>query len=134
MKFSDFIKPELEEIIKNANFTTEENEIFKMLACGKSLEQISQKLLLSKSTVSRRIADIKVKIERTDNMNKHGIPVWEKVTLTAEEAAEYSNIGINKIWNLLNEPSCPFVLFVGKGKRLIKRKEFEKYIEKSTFI
>lgn len=62
------------------------------------------------------------------------VPIWEKVTLTVEEAAEYSNIGINKISNMLNEPSCPFVLFVGKGKRLVKRKEFERYIEKSNEI
>lgn len=133
MKFSDFIKPELEEIIKNANFTTEENEIFKMLACGKSLEQISQKLLLSKSTVSRRIADIKAKIERTDKMNKT-IPIWEKALLTVEETAEYSNIGLNKIRELLNQPGCTFAFFVGKGKCLVKRREFEKFIDKTREI
>lgn len=55
------------------------------------------------------------------------VPIWEKVTLTLEEAAEYSNIGINKIRELSNNPRCNFVIFVGK-KRLIKRKEFEKYI------
>ena len=62
------------------------------------------------------------------------IPIWEKVTLTVEETAEYSNIGINKISTLLNEPGCTFVLNVGKGKRLIKRKEFERFIEKSREI
>ena len=60
-------------------------------------------------------------------MNKFNIPVWEKMTLTPEEAAEYSNIGVNKIRSMANEPHCPFVVFVGKRK-LIKRKEFEKYI------
>ena len=75
MNFSELTKPELEKIIENANFTEEEMQIFKMLACGKSLEQISQKILLSKATVSRRIVDIKNKIERTDNMNKT-IPIW----------------------------------------------------------
>lgn len=49
------------------------------------------------------------------------------MTLTAKEAAEYSNIGINKIDSLLRTPNCPFVLFVGT-KKLVKRREFEQYI------
>lgn len=49
-------------------------------------------------------------------------------TLTIREAAEYSNIGINKIESLINRPNYNFVLYVGK-KRLIKRKQFEQYIE-----
>lgn len=57
------------------------------------------------------------------------IPIWEKLNLTINEAAEYSNIGINRLTELVSNPMCPFVLYVGK-KRLIKRKEFEKYIEK----
>lgn len=61
------------------------------------------------------------------------VPIWEKITLSITEAAEYSNIGINKIESLLKEPRCPFVLNVGR-KRLVKRKEFEKYIEKSIEI
>lgn len=60
-------------------------------------------------------------------MSKIEIPVWEKATLTIEEAAAYSNIGINKIDELAKKPKCPFVLYVGR-KKLIKRKEFEKYI------
>lgn len=55
------------------------------------------------------------------------VPIWEKITLTLEEAALYSGIGINKIRELTNNPRCNFVMYVGK-KRLIKRKEFEKYI------
>ena len=58
------------------------------------------------------------------------IPLWEKANLTIEEAAEFSNIGQNKISALLKMPRCPFVLYIGK-KKLVKRKEFERYIEKS---
>ena len=132
MKFSELTKPELDEIIENANFTEEELRIFKLLVGNMSLEQVSQRLMLSKATISRRIKDMKIKIERADNMVKT-IPIWEKVALTIEEASEYSNIGINRISNMLNEISCPFVLKVG-NKRLVKRKEFEKYIEKSREI
>lgn len=56
-----------------------------------------------------------------------GIPIWNKLALTKEEAAEYSHIGINKLEELLKIPNCPFVLYVGK-KKLIKRKQFEDYI------
>ena len=41
------------------------------------------------------------------------IPFWLKVTLTIKEAAAYSNIGINKIEELLKQPKCDFVLYVG---------------------
>ena len=44
------------------------------------------------------------------------------------EAAEYSNIGINKIDELLKQPNCPFVLYVGT-KKLVKRRAFEEFIE-----
>lgn len=64
-------------------------------------------------------------------MNK--IPINDKMLLTLEEAAEYSNIGINKIRQLAGEPRCPFVLYVGK-KKLIKRKVFEREMENAVEI
>lgn len=68
-----------------------------------------------------------------NNVVTSGVPIWEKVNLTVKEAAEYSNIGINKIENMLNNPMCTFVLHVGK-RRLVKRKEFEKYLENNIEI
>lgn len=61
------------------------------------------------------------------------VPLWEKANLTIGEAAEYSNIGQNKISELLRMPRCPFVLYVGR-KKLVKRKEFERFIESSVEI
>ncbi|MBQ8040354.1 MAG: DNA-binding protein [Lachnospiraceae bacterium] len=61
------------------------------------------------------------------------IPIYLKMTLTIREAAEYSNIGINKIDSMLRTPNCPFVLFVG-SKKLVKRKEFEEYISRKLVI
>ena len=66
--------------------------------------------------------------------NKEKVPICEKVTLSMKEAAEYSNIGMNKLYEMTNSPRCPFVLFVGENKRLIKRKAFEKYLETSISI
>lgn len=61
------------------------------------------------------------------------VPIHEKLTLSVEEASEYSNIGTNTLYELLKTPRCPFVLFVGKRK-LIKRKEFEKFISENMYI
>ena len=61
------------------------------------------------------------------------VPIHLKVTLTIKEAAEYSNIGINKIASMLRMPHCPFVLYVGT-KKLVKRREFEQYLSQSAFI
>lgn len=71
----------------------------------------------------------------SDNIkNNHiSVPIWLKTTLTIREATEYSNIGINKIENLINGPNCDFVLYVGR-KRLIKRKQFEQFIERHLEI
>lgn len=63
-------------------------------------------------------------------MSKTEVPIWEKACMTIEEAAAYSNIGINKIDELAKMPNCPFVLYIGR-KKLIKRKAFEEYISKN---
>ncbi len=61
------------------------------------------------------------------------IPICEKLTLSIKEAAAYSNIGINKIENMLRQPDCPFVLYVGT-KKLVKREAFEAYINQKLVI
>ena len=61
------------------------------------------------------------------------VPIHLKMTLTIREAAEYSNIGINKIESLLRMPNCPFALYVCT-KRLVKRKEFVEFISKKIVI
>ena len=61
------------------------------------------------------------------------VPIHLKMTLTTKEAAEYSNIGINKIDSMLRAPNCPFVLFVGT-KKLVKRREFEERISRTMAI
>lgn len=61
------------------------------------------------------------------------VPIKDKLNLTFEEAAAYSNIGINKLRSMADEPSCPFVLYIGKRK-VIKRRKFERYIEKAIEV
>ena len=64
---------------------------------------------------------------------KETVPIYKKMTLTIREAAEYSNIGINKIDAMLKQPNCPFVLYVGTRK-LVKRREFEEFIRGKLVI
>ena len=61
------------------------------------------------------------------------VPIYHKMALTIREAAEYSNIGINKIDAMLKEPNCPFALYVG-AKKLVKRREFEEFIRTKVAI
>lgn len=61
------------------------------------------------------------------------VPIWEKLLLTIDEAAEYSGIGKNKLRQMVDSPCCQFVIYNG-NKRMIKRKEFEKYISSYTSI
>ena len=67
------------------------------------------------------------------NSNSMSIPICEKLVLSIKEAAAYSNIGINKIENMLRQPDCPFVLYVGT-KKLVKREAFEAYINQKLAI
>lgn len=64
---------------------------------------------------------------------KKEVPIWEKYALTVEEATVYFNIGENKIRDLIKEPDCEFVLYVGR-KALIKRTVFEDFLSKTDVV
>ena len=59
---------------------------------------------------------------------KYDVPIWNKANLTIEEAAAYFGIGENKLRELTSDEDCKFVLRIGT-KRLIKRRQFEQYLE-----
>ena len=61
------------------------------------------------------------------------VPVWEKATLTIDEAAAYTGIGKNKLYDISEKEGCDFVMFVGT-RRLFKRKKLDEYIEKAFSI
>ena len=67
------------------------------------------------------------------NQQAMSLPIDRKMLLSIREAAEYSNIGINKIDEMLKQPNCPFVLYDGTKKR-VKRKAFEEFIEARVAI
>ena len=59
------------------------------------------------------------------------IPVWEKRNLTIKEASQLFGIGMNKLYNLVKDPGCNYVLYVG-SKAMIKRVPFENYLDANT--
>ena len=61
------------------------------------------------------------------------IPIYHKMNLTIKEAAEYSNIGENKLREMVQMPHCPFLLMNGRNI-LIKREAFEKYMNNCNCI
>lgn len=62
------------------------------------------------------------------------VPVWEKYTLSIEEAAEYFRIGQKRLREIAAEnPNADFLLCNGNRVQ-IKRKLFEEYIDGATVV
>ena len=61
---SSLTKPELEEIVTNANFTDEEQKIFELLAKDRCIAEISSKLCVCERTINRRIKNMESKISK----------------------------------------------------------------------
>ena len=59
----------------------------------------------------------------------YNIPVWEKYTLSIEEAAAYFRIGEHKLRNLINENMNADYLLWNGNRVQIKRVKFEKYVD-----
>lgn len=55
-------KPELERLCGICNMSEDESMVCRMLAVGKSVEQIREEMLTSRSTVTRRIMGAKRKV------------------------------------------------------------------------
>ena len=62
------------------------------------------------------------------------IPIWERYTLSVEEAAVYFRIGENKLRRIISEDKdADFIIWNGNRPQ-IKRKKFENYIDKLNLI
>lgn len=61
------------------------------------------------------------------------VPIYQKVTITVDEASALTNIGKIKIYSLVKERDCDFSLQVGK-KILIKREPFIRYLMKKSVL
>ena len=62
-------------------------------------------------------------------MKQTDIPIWERYTLTIEEASKYFRIGENKLRRLAEENKNANWLIMNGNRIQIKRKQFEKIID-----
>lgn len=62
-------------------------------------------------------------------MNYTDVPIWEKYTLTIEEASKYFRIGEKKLRKLAEENLDSGWVIVNGNRMQIKRKQFEKIID-----
>ena len=67
-------------------------------------------------------------------MNTNDIPVWEKYTLSIEEASRYFRIGEKKLRKLAEENPDASWLIMNGNRVQIKRKQFEKVIDSLEVI
>ena len=73
-------------------------------------------------------------IHRRFIMNYNDVPIWEKYTLTIEEAAKYFRIGEKKLRKLAEENPEASWLIMNGNRAQIKRKQFEKVIDSLEVI
>ena len=67
-------------------------------------------------------------------MNYPDVPIWEKYTLTIEEAAKYFRIGEKKLRKLAEENPDANWLIINGNRFQIKRRQFEKVIDSLDVI
>ena len=67
-------------------------------------------------------------------MSYPDVPIWEKYTLTIEEAAKYFRIGEKKLRKLAEENSDANWLIMNGNRIQIKRRQFEKVIDSLDVI
>ena len=67
-------------------------------------------------------------------MNYPDVPIWEKYTITIEEAARYFRIGEKKLRKLAEENPDASWLIMNGNRVQIKRRQFEKVIDSLDVI
>ena len=61
--------------------------------------------------------------------NNTDVPIWEKYTLTIEEASKYFRIGEKKLRKIAEENQTASWVIMNGNRVQIKRKQFEKIID-----
>ena len=66
--------------------------------------------------------------------NNTDVPIWEKYTLTIEEASKYFRIGEKKLRKIAEENQTASLVNMNGNRVQIKRKQFEKIIDSLDVI
>ena len=62
------------------------------------------------------------------------IPFWERYMLTIREAAEYFHIGEKKLRQIVEENMDADFVIMNGNRAMIKRKNFERYLDTATAV
>ena len=62
------------------------------------------------------------------------IPFWERYMLTIREAAEYFHIGEKKLRQIVEENMDADFVIMNGNRAMIKRKNFERYLDAATAV
>lgn len=66
--------------------------------------------------------------------DKIKVPLWEKYTLTINEATQYFNIGEKKLRKLIEDNGEADYIITNGSRVMIKRKLFENFIDQTASI
>ena len=66
--------------------------------------------------------------------NNTDVPIWEKYTLTIEEASKYFRIGEKKLRKIAEENQTASWVIMNGNRVQIKRKQFEKILDSLDVI
>lgn len=70
----------------------------------------------------------------SSTVEKLDVPIWQRYTMTIDEAAVYFHIGRARLRALVSEdPYAPYILMVGNRVQ-IKRKLFEEYLDSANAV
>lgn len=73
-------------------------------------------------------------MSNSNTIHEQKVPIWNKYTLSIEEAADYFGIGQKKIRKIVEEnPTAEFVLKNGAFTK-IKREKFEMFLDQTSCI
>ena len=65
---------------------------------------------------------------------KLDVPIWEKYSLTVNEASAYFHIGDKKLREIIaDDPDADYILRVG-NRNMIRRKKFEAFLDRQEAV
>lgn len=73
-------------------------------------------------------------MENNEEKSNNKVPLWKRYTFTIDEAAEFYHIGQAKLRSIVEyEPTADFIIYNG-NRVLIKKTQFEKYLDNCTTV
>ena len=125
--------------MNHINLYVEENQAPKVIPTVVPMAYQAIFLLQEKINEAREISYLNNSAIKGIKTNKctcsdESIPLWQRYSLSVEEAAKYFCVGENRIYQIIRErPDAGFILGIGSHVKL-KRVLFERFLDRATCI